>query len=183
MHALEHTEPLGSYSHHVDATTAGTAGRESTFVLVTLEPEVGIEPTTYRLQDGRYPYTLASTSNSSHGLGIMDHSATHRTDTVSCHEPCHAPRFELRVSHIRRRRSISCTVEQVDRLLDNDVKAHGEPGRRGEGDPAAIDGVSSTAVKFGTQARLATTCLTSFIYPSAAASASWGVLPCSRALR
>jgi hypothetical protein len=42
-----------------------------------VEPEVGIEPTTYHLPEGRYPYALASTSNSSHGLGIMDHSATH----------------------------------------------------------------------------------------------------------
>jgi hypothetical protein len=38
------------------------------------EPEVGIEPTTYRLQDGRYPLTRASTCDSSTRLDNMNHS-------------------------------------------------------------------------------------------------------------
>jgi hypothetical protein len=37
-----------------------------------MEPEVGIEPTTYRLQDGRYPYTQASTRNCSAGPEITN---------------------------------------------------------------------------------------------------------------
>jgi hypothetical protein len=35
-------------------------------------PEVGIEPTTYRLQDGRYLYTMASTGDASRGRSIMN---------------------------------------------------------------------------------------------------------------
>jgi hypothetical protein len=35
-------------------------------MLVTLEPEVGIEPTTYRLQDSHSTLTVASTCNDIH---------------------------------------------------------------------------------------------------------------------
>jgi hypothetical protein len=36
-----------------------------------LEPEVGIEPTTYRVQDGRSVHTVATTSNYGCGAGRM----------------------------------------------------------------------------------------------------------------
>jgi hypothetical protein len=41
-----------------------------------VEPEVGIEPTTYRLQNGRYPLTGASTSSSVIGCSIISHTVS-----------------------------------------------------------------------------------------------------------
>ena len=53
----------------------------------------------------------------------------------------------------------------------------------GKETPPRLTGVSGAAVNSGAHARVATTCLTSSMYRSAAASASSGVLPCWRALR
>jgi hypothetical protein len=39
-----------------------------------MEPEVGIEPTTYRLQGGRYAHTTTSTCNYRHALGFHNNS-------------------------------------------------------------------------------------------------------------
>ena len=48
-----------------------------------MEPEVGFEPTTYRLQDGIPVLTMASTSNNSYGPGHTVSLQTTPLDTVS----------------------------------------------------------------------------------------------------
>ena len=46
------------------------AGKPATVGASKMEPEVGLEPTTYRLQDNSSALTAAATSNDSRGPGL-----------------------------------------------------------------------------------------------------------------